>query len=382
MRKLLTLIAIGCLATSVVNAQNGDNKEAALAKKAEAIKLMDDGKLEESVTLLTEARKLDPDEPEILYEMALAKYQQQKFEETIKLLKEIIKMKKATGRVYSMMGNATDDMGKPEKAIDIYEEGIKKFPNEGALYLERGVMEMKKKEYNAALSYFERGIAADPQHPSNYYRAAKLFLDSEEEVWGMIYGEIFMNLERGSKRTEEMSKLLYFTYKGEIKFETDTSASVSFSKASNTIYYDPKKKSKGASDDLLAQMTAVLMGSFGSKYEMNMVLATVGEKMINLASLNRIRSKFLAFYNNGKNRPVVLFDYQQKIKDAGHFEAYNYWLLGQADEKALDEWVSEHNQQWTDFMKWFKENKLVVTEENTFTREGMSKPAVTKQDNK
>ncbi len=375
MRIPRTLLVISCFAVSVAQAQTTD-KEKALAKKNEAIELMDNGKLAESITLLEEARKLDPAEPEIVYEMALAKYQQKNFDEAMKLLKELVKKKQATGRVYAMMGNALDEMGKPEKAIDAYDEGIKKFPGEGNLYLERGVMELRRSEYNAALGFFEKGIKAAPMYPSNYYRAAKIFLDSDQEIWGMIYGEIFMNIERGSKRTEEISKLLYYTYKGEIKFESDTTVSVSFAKQNNTIVLDASQSKKAQVSSLASALAEQVMASMGKSfangaYEMTLVKSIIGEKMINLASLNRIRTKFLDIYTQeGRDTtyPVVLFDFQRKVKEAGHLEAYNYWILGLGDEKVFGEWRSEHEQQWNDFMKWFKENRIKITEENTFIR--------------
>ncbi|PSL33193.1 tetratricopeptide repeat protein [Chitinophaga ginsengisoli] len=375
MRIPLALLVIGCFSVSVAHAQTTD-KEKALAKKNEAIELMDDGKLAESITILEEARKLDPAEPEIVYEMALAKYQQQHYEEAIKLLKELVKKKQATGRVYAMMGNAFDDMGKPEKAIDTYDEGIKKFPEEGNLYVERGVMELKKNDHNAALGFFEKGIKAAPMYPSNYYRAAKIFLDSDQEVWGMIYGEIFMNIERGSKRTEEISKLLYYTYKGEIKFESDTNISVSFAKQNNTIYLDASQNKKKQASSLASALAEQVMASMGNSfangaYEMTLVKSLIGEKMINLESLNRIRTRFLDIYTQeGRDTsyPVVLFDFQRKVKDAGYLDAYNYWILGQGDEKVFGEWRSEHAQQWNGFMKWFKENRIKITEENAFVR--------------
>ena len=375
MRIPRTLLVISCFAVSVAQAQTTD-KEKALAKKNEAIELMDNGKLAESITLLEEARKLDPAEPEIVYEMALAQYQQKNFDEAMKLLKELVKKKQATGRVYAMMGNALDEMGKPEKAIDTYDEGIKKFPGEGNLYLERGVMELRRNEYNAALGFFEKGIKAAPMYPSNYYRAAKIFLDSDQEIWGMIYGEIFMNIERGSKRTEEISKLLYYTYKGEIKFESDTTVSVSFAKQNNTILLDPRQSKKAQVNSLASALAEQVMASMGKSfangaYEMTLVKSIIGEKMINLASLNRIRTKFLDIYaQEGRDTsyPVVLFDFQRKVKEAGHLEAYNYWILGLGDEKVFGEWRSEHEQQWNDFMKWFKENRIKITEENTFIR--------------
>jgi tetratricopeptide (TPR) repeat protein len=114
-------------------------------------------------------------------------------------------------RVYQMLGNDYDYNLEPGKAIDAYERGMVKFPNSGPLYLERGNMELMKDEFNNALTYYITGIEVDPKHSSNYYRAAKLYLASEDTYLGLIYGELFMNLERGSQRTIEMSELIYNT---------------------------------------------------------------------------------------------------------------------------------------------------------------------------
>ncbi len=89
------------------------------------------------------------------------------------------------------------------------------------------MIQLGKKDYNKALTYFEKGIEVAPNYSSNYYWCARLYCNSTEEVWGMIYGEIFMNLERNSKRTAEISKLLFDTYKKEIKWITFKSWGVS-----------------------------------------------------------------------------------------------------------------------------------------------------------
>ena len=59
-------------------------------------------------------------------------------------------------------------------------------PTSGKLYLELGGMYLHTKEYDKAISYYEKGIDVEPGYPSNYYRLAKIFLNSDEEVWGMI----------------------------------------------------------------------------------------------------------------------------------------------------------------------------------------------------
>lgn len=260
-------------------------------------------------------------------------------------------------RVYQLLGNSYDNLGKSDKAIETYQEGLNLFPNSGPLYLEMGVVYLRKEEYNKALVHHEKGIKMDPQFPSNYYWATRLYCGSTEEVWGMIYGEIFMNLERNSRRTAEISKILFDTYKSEIKFISDSTFSVSFSKNS-TINIDDLQGENG------------LKLPFGiGVYEPTLMLSTFLEKRIDLKSLNSIRSRFVEnYYKNGhdKSYPNLLFTYQKKLVDNGHFEAYNHWLLMKGDENEFNNWKINNNEKWDGFIKWFNENQLEIDRTNSF----------------
>lgn len=334
------------------------NKEIAREKAKEAIRIEDEEqRYDEAIILLSEAQRLDPDNIDYPYELAYTYSIKKEYNKASEILERLLSHKDVYGLIYQALGNAYDYQGKPEKAIETYEKGLKKFPNTGELYLELGNMQLAKKEYNKALDYYETGIEKDPAYPSNYYRTALLFLGSDEEVWGMIYGELFMNLERGSKRTEEISKGLFDTYKSEIKLMGDSS-SVSFSKYA-TINVNPNNPKD-------------IKLPFGiGVYEPNLLLGTVGEKSIDIGSLNRIRTRFLDAYSrtgNDKKYPNALFEYQQKIKKAGHFEAYNYWILMQGDDEGFNAWKKNNDKKWGDFITWFKENPIKVDVEHKFIR--------------
>ncbi|MEO6830603.1 MAG: tetratricopeptide repeat protein, partial [Chitinophagaceae bacterium] len=264
-----------------------------------------------------------------------------------------------TARAYQALGNAYDFNNQPAKAIETYEKGLKRFPDAGELYLERGNMDLFKKDYENALSYYEQGIKLDPKFPSNYYWASKLYYSSSEEVWGMIYGEIFMNLERNSKRTAEISKLLFDTYKSGIQFTSDTSMTVSFSQS---IILDSEALKESGKFKL----------PFGTGcYEMNLMLALVGESKVDLASLDRIRTGFLERYfggDNAKDYPNALFNFQKTVKNAGHLEAYNYWVLMKGDEEGFRNWRSKNEGKWTSFVDWFTKNGLELDYFNRFYR--------------
>lgn len=351
---ILLFIALG----QIVYGQTTD-KEKALEKAQEAIKLMDNGKVDESIKLLKEAQELDPDRFDYPYELAYAHYLKKDYKGAIKILEKNIDHKGATELLFQLLGNSYDMLGKTDKAFASYDAGLKKFPNSGKIYLEKGNAHWIKKEFGEALAYYEKGIEVDPKFPSNYYRAAIIYCSSTEEVWGMIYGEIFMNLERNSKRTAEIGKMLYDTYKREIKFTSDTSMTVSFCQQMaidvNSIS-DPKN----------------FKLPFCLVFEPTLLLSIAIEKGIDINSLDKIRSSFVDnYFTNGhdKTYPNVLFSYQKKVKDAGHIEAYNYWILMKGDEGGFGKWYSENKDKYDSFIKWYVENGLKIDDTNKFYRE-------------
>jgi tetratricopeptide (TPR) repeat protein len=357
--KFRTIVALLFFALSTSTFGETENQKKAEELGAQAIKLMDAGNISEAIELLEKSKKLDPGSIFYPYEIAYAHYLNKDYKKAVDILKELTKKPQCTDRIYQMLGNACDMDGDREKAIKVYDLGLQKFPESGILHLERGNMEYVKENDQGALEYYEKGIQVDPKFPSNYYWASKLYLSSTEKVWGMLYGEIFMNLERGSARTAEISKLLYDTYKSQIKFKSEDSYSVDFSRNSTIAIKpgtDPKKMK--------------LPFEIGV-YEPVLATSIAGEKSINLDSLHRIREKFLDNYYSRdfqNSYPNILFDYQRKIKSAGHLETYNHWLLMKGDEDAFNQWISGKDEVFEKFATWFGENPIGIDGENKFLR--------------
>ncbi|HMN04556.1 MAG TPA: tetratricopeptide repeat protein [Flavobacteriales bacterium] len=345
----VTLTLAGSLQVHGQESRQGQAK----AKGKEAVRLVDQGEFDKGIALLKQASKLDPGNIEYPYELGYAYYTKQEYDQAVKVLKPLVKEKDAFDLIYQLLGNSYDHLGKRGLALDTYKAGLKQFPHSGNLYLEMGVMQLAVEDFDAALSYFEQGIEAAPRHPSNYYWAAKLFCHSSEEVWGMIYGELFMNMERNSRRTTEMSKLLFDTYASEIQIQGDSSIRISFSKGG-------------------AMTTGSTQLPYGiGVYEPVLSLATVGETAIDINSLDRIRSRFLDLYHQqgfDKSHPNALFAYQQQVKEAGHLEAYNHWILMKGDEDRFGEWAGSHKEEWDSFVAWFRENGLEPDEGHRFYR--------------
>jgi tetratricopeptide (TPR) repeat protein len=336
-----------------------DNKKEAYEIGLKAIQEMDSDNIAVSIKLLEQAKALDPENVDYPYEIAYAHYLTNDYKETIKILSELVKNPKANDRVHQMLGNAYDMNGNSKKAIEVYDNALSIFPKSGLLHLERGIMELKKEEYNNAINYFEKGIRADPMFPSNYYRVAQLYLGSTEKVWGMIYGEIFLNLERNSKRTAEISKMLYDTYKSQIQFSSASSISINFSKNSTIRISTNSDLGK-----LKLPFELIV-------YEPTISISLIGESKIDLDSLHRIRTRFLELYFKSgfeKEYPNILFDYQKRVNEAGHLEAYNHWILLMGDENGFTDWNNTNNEKWSAFITWFGNNPLTLDDKNKFYR--------------
>jgi len=334
-------------------------QEKAYEKAMEAIELMDNGELSKSIVLLKEAIKLDPKNIVYSYELALAHTYNKDYNESNKVLKGLLKNKSVYDQVYQLIGVNYSYLEEPEKAIEYFDKGLNKFPKSGILHLERGNMDLFAEKYETALNYYENGIKVAPSFPSNYYWASKIYCNTTEEVWGILYGEIFMNLERNSKRTAEISKLLFDTYSSEIKFTSDTTTSVSFCQRmvlNINSFSDPKKPKL----------------PFCMVYEPTLLLSIVSEKEINITSLDRIRTKFIENYfkmGHNKTHPNVLFEYNKKILDSGHLETYNHWILIKGDDEGFDNWYQANENKWNAFVEWFTENPLIIDDNNNFHKD-------------
>ncbi len=337
-------------------------QELAREKGKLAVELTDKGEYLKSIELLEQAQELDPENYIYPYEIAYTYYVQKNYKKAIKVISKLITYRGINEDVFVLWGNSYDNLNKQKKAMEIYAQGLVKFPYSGKLYTEIGIAQLRSKKIQAALESFEKGIELNPTAPSNYYWASRVFAGSVNSGWSLIYGEIFMNLEAGSKRTTEMSEMMNEIVAKRIKILNDSMVDVDLFDKEEALNEMMKNYSSDTSNRSL---------SFPLIYEIMVMDAFRKESTINEKSFMRMRTKMVNMYFKNqydKKYPNALINYQKKIIDAGFWEEYNTFIILQSNKEKFELWLEQNKTRWDEFVDWFNVNRLNLNLGNRFYR--------------
>jgi tetratricopeptide (TPR) repeat protein len=349
-KKFLSILFFGILFQNQSFGQT--DRETAIDLVDQAVELMDNGKIDKSLELLNQARELDPNYINVPYEIAFAYQLAQDYDKSIEVAKKLLKHPDVFDAVYQMIGNSYDLKGDIERAIKYYDKGLKKFPNSGKLYLEKGIVIAKQDKWLEALDVWEAGIVADPNHSSNYYYSTRLLSQTQEKIWAIYYGEIFLNLESNTGRSFEISKILFDTYELCLPVESKWGLDFSYKATNITLGSDFKF-------------------SFETVHNLSMEKGYKGvEPEFSIENLIKIRKQFLTDWNeNYANRyPNMIFDYHNYLIRTKMFEPYFYWLLKDGSKDEFQKWEKNNTESYENFAAWFNENPMNITMDNKTNR--------------
>jgi len=288
------------------------------------------------------------------YGLAMSYYRQKKYVKVINVMEQLVKQSQTEVKYFRLLGNAYDLSGQYFKGMQTLKAGVQKHPYYGSLHLDMGIIEMLKGDLEEAVNYWEHGIQASPFYADNYYWAAKHYAQSNEKIWALIYGEIFLNIERGTKRFDEMSKLLYNTYLS-IANNDKSNIKVSFKRKNGNAFYDVHKRIYE-----LLQKNGMLDMQRGRR-------ANQGST---LKALIKLRESFLETWLQGfgSRFPNILYNRHKELLDLGYFESYSFWLLSKANPNEFVEWMGQNKEQYNEYINWFITNSMRVDIQNYLIR--------------
>lgn len=316
--------------------QASDLSEYEQRQMQQAIEYCDNGEIDKSIEIYNKLLENNPKNYLINYELAYAKSMKKEYEEAIKISKKIEKDPRADAQLYQLQGNAYDYLGKRKTAVACYDKGLKRFPNSGILYMEKGNILYMEKDYDGAIELYEKAIEVEPTYPSPYFRASAIFLNSSEPVWGLIYGEAFLLLEKGA-RNKAIQKGMVERLNNAFEMRGDTALHISLTKK-----------------NVIGMHGLKLVIPFEIRYEMatsksKAVLEMTASKRdsITLPELINIRETVANTYKESweEEYPNYLLDYQKQLIDGGYFEAFTMELFKDYYEKEYQEFIAKEENQ-------------------------------------
>ena len=154
---------------------------------------------------------------------------QERYEEAVEVLRRI--KRKDYPPLYQLLGNAYDMAGDRKRAVKTSEKGAAREPRRRTALPRTGQYRLRRTTVRPRPRLLPPRRHGRSRPPVRTTRSlALLYAISTEPVWTLVWGELFMNLERGSGRTSAMSETLARTYRDNIRIEGDTAVRMTFSR--------------------------------------------------------------------------------------------------------------------------------------------------------
>ncbi len=284
------------------------------------------GDFANATLVFTKSLQLDPTNIEAVKDLAMSYSYQKNNEKALEIAKPLMENEKADDQCFQIVGLIYTQLNQAPEAEKAYKKGIKKFPDSGPLYNELGESQIANKN-KEAIKTWEKGIEMDPSFSKNYYNASRYYyFNNTDNIWSIIYGEIFVNMNPNSENTQEMKQLILETYK-----KLFTSADGELNTSSKNIF------TKNYIETMSKQANQASSG-------------------INTLVLSMIRVRFILDWYSKNNKPAFkLFIYHQQLLREGLFDAYNQWLFASAENiNAYNNWVKTHTEENNKFLNFQK----------------------------
>lgn len=317
------IVFIGCLLIcSLAQAQ----PESVAVMQVRAKNYLQAGDFDNATLVLRQALLQSPDDLELNKDLVMAYTLKRDYARAREAVVSLCDRPNADAICFQLAGNVFKALEEVKECEKYYKRGLKKFPNHGPLYSEYGELLWSTKDPRA-IGLWENGIKVDPGYGGNYYNAALYYYYTTDKVWGLIYGEIFVNLEGLSERGRSMKELLLKGYKEKLFIDGD-----------------------------LTQLAEKTNNPFAKAYLQEMSkLSALTAQGLNPETLTMIRTRFLLGWFDGPAQqfPFKLFDVQRQWVQADLFEAYNQWLFLTPETLAAHEdWKKTHAETWSKFQQW------------------------------
>lgn len=247
------------------------------------------------------------------------------------------------------------------KARKVLQNGIDKFKSSGMLYHELGLVYESEENYEDALKTWLEGLKKDRNYHLNYYEAAMAYMRTDNAIWPILFGEIFILKEPTTRRAEETRIMLLDAYK--------------------KLFFSPLKKGE-ESKNIVSNAPANFEQAVEQTFQKLFYLVSDG---ITTENLTMLRTRFIIDWSAQyqERYPYSLFRYQEQLITNGHFDAYNQWLWGKVENaQQFAAWTQSFQAEMSSLDSYLKDNPLQLIPSDDYNNQRSFRNLFQKQDKK
>ena len=245
-------------------------------------------------------------------------------------LELVITTQGSTDVTYQLLAACQLARKQDKKAAKTIAAGLDKFPSSGILYHQQGIIYQHQGNLALAAGAWISGINVAPGFAPNYKNVATAYLATNNVLWGLIYGEIYLSMRHQTFDDSEIKHALYTgwsTYFNNLTKEKPTDHESQFELSVNDIYVG---------------LTPVISDGISTE---NLVMA---------------HTRFLMKWFSKQNEAFVLFAYQDSLLRDGWFDIYMQQLYGNAESSLqYDAWYKFHKTDIDRFNSWQNTHRLM-----------------------
>lgn len=319
-----------------------------------AVTQMDEGEMASAIRTLESLRRKHPNNGMILHELALAYRLSRRPGEAVTVLMPY--RHRLSVATLASLASALDEAGKPKEAIAMLREELLRHPTSGLLHSELGTTLVNQGKQADALALYEKSTEVDPGFAPSYMHLAEIYATTRSRGLTLLHGETFRVLEPSSGRSERIAKLMVQVCDAAVELNKSSAGAIS-----SHVSLAP--------DILVSQAGDVAELPIVNQFELvfGPPLTAAHIQGLSLATLHGARRAYLDAFKR-KSGPeklagLVLTRWLRALDDAGHLEAYDYWLFGPADTAAQGAWFAAHAPQLEGMIKYLLNHPLYPKEQ-------------------
>ncbi len=292
------------------------------------------GDVENAILVLKKGLDQYPNDTEIRQDLAMAYYTARRNPQALETLKPLLDSDKPDETVFQVAALIYRSAQQPKEAEKTFKAGLKQYPNSGGLHNDYGqFLESSNPGKGDGIKMWEKGIEVAPAFAANYYQASRYYAATNNTLWAILYGEVFVNLDSYSSRTVEIKNILLQYYKKAFAY--------GFANLNQKNAFE-----MAVANTMTAQKSVAAAG-------------------ITPETLAAIRTRFiLDWYNSdaGEKFPFRLFERQRQMLREGMYDAYNQWLFGGAyNITTFQNWTQTNGEAYQLFTRYQRQKMFVIS---------------------